>query len=229
MKMRSTVTRLLVVLVLLALSACTPANKTPVNTVAQFNAEYQRVKSQGYRIHPGDVLDITFFYTPEYNATSVPVRPDGKIQLPLAGDFAIAGMTPDEASAALKKVYSSQLKNPDLAIIVKTFGANSVVVQGSVRNPGELPLSGEASLLQAIGRAGSFTGTADISKVTVVRHSGGGTPMSIVLDLRRALTGADPELDIPLLPGDVIFVPDLNGKQPSTVDLFGTTPNPSPQ
>ncbi|HVT54073.1 MAG TPA: polysaccharide biosynthesis/export family protein [Dongiaceae bacterium] len=229
MKMRSTVTQLLVVLLLLGLAACTPANKTPLNTVAQFNAEYQRVKSEGYRIHPGDVLDITFFYTPEYNATNVPVRPDGKIQLPLAGDFAIAGMTPDQAGAALKKVYSSQLKNPDLAIMVKTFGANSVVVQGSVRNPGELPLSGDASLLQTIGRAGSFTDTADLSKVTVVRHSTGSTPMVIVLDLRKALTGAAPQLDIPLLPGDVIFVPDLNGKQPSAVDLFGTTPSPSPE
>lgn len=221
--MRSAVTRFLVIMLSLGLAACTDTKKAPLNTVGQFNAEYQRVKSEGYRIHPGDVLDINFFYTPEYNAKDVPVRPDGKIQLPLAGDFAIAGMTPEQAGTELKKIYSSQLKDPDLAVMVKTFGANSVVVQGAVRNPGELQLSGNSSLLQAIGRAGSFAETADLSKVTVVRHSTGGTPMVVVLDLRKALTGAAPQLDIPMLPGDVVFVPDLNGKAPSNIDVFGTT------
>jgi polysaccharide export outer membrane protein len=227
MKMRSVVTTLLAVMLLMGLAACAEKPKS-VNTIAQFNAEYQRVKSEGYKIHAGDVLDINFFYTPEYNAKDVPVRPDGKIQLPLAGDFPIAGMTPDEAGEALKKVYSSQLKNPDLAIMVKTFGANSVVVQGMVRNPSEIQLAGNQSLLTIIGRAGSFSDDADISHVSVVRHSGGGTPMVLVLDLRKALTGAAPQFDIPMLPGDVVYVPSLNGKIPSKIDIFGNPSEPSP-
>ena len=224
--MRSAITKLLVVLLLLGLAACADKPKN-VNTIAQFNAEYQRVKNEGYKIHAGDVLDINFFYTPEYNAKDVPVRPDGKIQLPLAGDFAIAGMTPEQAGTELKKIYSSQLKNPDLAIMVKTFGANSVVVQGMVRNPAEVQLAGSTSLLQIIGRAGSFSDDADISHVSVVRHSTGGTPMVVVLDLRKALTGAAPQLDIPLLPGDVVYVPSLNGKQPSSIDIFGSPSQPA--
>jgi len=224
--MRSAITKLLVVLLLLGLAACADKPKN-VNTIAQFNAEYQRVKNEGYKIHAGDVLDINFFYTPEYNAKDVPVRPDGKIQLPLAGDFAIAGMTPEQAGTELKKIYSSQLKNPDLAIMVKTFGANSVVVQGMVRNPAEVQLAGSTSLLQIIGRAGSFSDEADISHVSVVRHSTGGTPMVVVLDLRKALTGAAPQLDIPLLPGDVVYVPSLNGKQPSNIDIFGSPSQPA--
>jgi polysaccharide export outer membrane protein len=228
MNMRSALTKLLAVMVLLGLAACADQPKH-VNTIAQFNAEYQRVKSEGYKIHAGDVLDINFFYTPEYNAKDVPVRPDGKIQLPLAGDFPIAGMTPEQASAQLKKVYSSQLKNPDLAIMVKTFGANSVVVQGMVRNPSEIQLNGSQSLLQVIGRAGSFSDNADISHVSVVRHStGGATPMVLVLDLREALTGAAPQLDIPLLPGDVVYVPSLNGKTPAKIDIFGNPSQPAP-
>jgi protein involved in polysaccharide export with SLBB domain len=212
MKMRSVVTTFLAVMLLLGLTACADKPKN-VNTIAQFNAEYQRVKSEGYKIHAGDVLDINFFYTPEYNAKDVPVRPDGKINLPLAGDFPIAGMTPEQAGEELKKVYSSQLKNPDLAIMVKTFGSNSVVAQGALRNPTEV---------QIIGRAGSFAFDADVSHVTVVRHSGGGTPMVLVLDLRKALTGASPQSDIPILPGDVIYVPSLNGKAPpSNLDIFG--------
>jgi polysaccharide export outer membrane protein len=227
MKMRSVVTTLLAVMLLMGLAACAAKPKN-VNTIAQFNAEYQRVKSEGYKIHAGDVLDINFFYTPEYNAKDVPVRPDGKINLPLAGDFPIAGMTPEQASGELKKVYSSQLKNPDLAIMVKTFGANSVVVQGMVRNPSEVQLAGNQSLLQIIGRAGSFSDDADISHVSVIRHSGGGTPMVLVLDLRKALTGATPQFDIPLLPGDVVYVPSLNGKVPSKIDVFGSPTQPAP-
>jgi polysaccharide export outer membrane protein len=227
MKMRSVVTTLLAVMLLMALAACADKPKN-VNTIAQFNAEFQRVKSEGYKIHAGDVLDINFFYTPEYNAKDVPVRPDGKINLPLAGDFPIAGMTPEQAGQELKKVYSSQLKNPDLAIMVKTFGANSVVVQGMVRNPSEVQLAGNQSLLQIIGRAGSFSDDADISHVSVIRHSGGGTPMVLVLDLRKALTGATPQFDIPLLPGDVVYVPSLNGKVPSKIDVFGSPTQPAP-
>ena len=225
--MRSLVTTLLAVMLLLGLAACAAKPKN-VNTIAQFNAEYTRVKSEGYKIHAGDVLDINFFYTPEYNAKDVPVRPDGKINLPLAGDFPIAGMTPEQAGEELKKVYSSQLKNPDLAIMVKTFGANSVVVQGMVRNPSEIQLAGNQSLLTIIGRAGSFSDDADISHVSVVRHSGGGTPMVLVLDLRQALTGTAPQFDIPMLPGDVVYVPSLNGKIPSKIDVFGNPSEPSP-
>ena len=183
--------------------------KTKTNTINQFNAEYQRVKSQGYKIQPGDTLDITFFYTPEYNATSVPVRPDGKIQLSLVGDFPIAGMTPEQAGAELKKAYTRELKNPDLAVIVKTFGASAVVVQGEVRTPSQIPLIGNATLLQVISQAGSFLPTADIRNVTVVRHSTGDKPLVTVVNLQEALQGVNPGNDIPMLPGDVVFVPAL--------------------
>jgi polysaccharide export outer membrane protein len=207
----------------LMLVGCEDTVPTRTNSVNQFNAEYQRVNTVGYQIHAGDVLDITFFYTPEYNSSGVPVRPDGKIQLPLVGEFPIAGMTPAQAGTELKKLYSSQLKNPDLAVVVRTFGANTVLVQGEVRNPAELPIPGGATVLQAIGRAGSFLPTADISKVTVVRHSTGGTPLVVVLDLRQVLQGGNPGLDVPLLPGDVVYVPTLTGKAPA-FDLFGKTP-----
>jgi len=189
------------------LTGCAPKMKT--DTINQFNAEYNRVKGQGYQIQPGDTLDITFFYTPEYNATSVPVRPDGKIQLSLVGDFPIAGMTPDQASTELKKAYTKELKNPDLAVIVKTFGASSVVVQGEVKTPAQIPLIGNATLLQVLSQAGGFLPTADIRNITVVRHSTGAKPLITVVNLQAALDGTQPANDIPMLPGDVVFVRPL--------------------
>jgi protein involved in polysaccharide export with SLBB domain len=204
--MRQAMVLVLAALVI-GLVGCTPKMKT--NTINQFNAEYDRVKSQGYQIQPGDTLDITFFYTPEYNATSVPVRPDGKIQLSLVGDFPIAGMTPDQAAAELKKIYTKELKNPDLAVIIKTFGASAVVVQGEVRNPAQVPLIGNARLIQIISQAGGFLPTADIRNVTIVRHSTGGKPLVTVVNLQAALQGTDPANDIGMLPGDVVFVRPL--------------------
>lgn len=189
------------------LVGCAPKMKT--NTINEFNAEYNRVKGQGYQIQPGDTLDITFFYTPEYNASSVPVRPDGKIQLSLVGDFPIAGMTPDQAATELKKVYTKELKNPDLAVIVKTFGASAVVVQGEVKTPAQIPLIGNATLLQVLSQAGGFLPTADIRNITVVRHSTGAKPLITVVNLQAALDGTQPANDIPMLPGDVIFVRPL--------------------
>jgi protein involved in polysaccharide export with SLBB domain len=192
---------------LIGLGGCAPKIKT--NTINQFNAEYDRVKAQGYQIQPGDTLDITFFYTPEYNATSVPVRPDGKIQLSLVGDFPIAGKTPDQAAAELKQIYTKELKNPDLAVMVKTFGASAVVVQGEVRNPSQIPLIGNARLLQIISQAGGFLPTADIRNVTIVRHSTGGKPLVTIVNLQDALQGVNPANDIGMLPGDVVFVRPL--------------------
>ena len=229
--MRHIIVAIAAVLVL-GLFGCVP--KVHTNTVAQFNAEYQRVKSSGYQIQPGDTLDITFFYTPEYNSTGVPVRPDGKIQLSVVGDFPIAGMTPDQASAELKKAYSRELKNPDLAVQVKSFGANSVVVQGEVRTPGEIPLTGDATVLQMIGRAGSFLPTADMRNVTVVRHSTGGAPLVVVLDLLDAMQGVNPGMDIPVLAGDQIYVPTrvapgTNDRKSAPESMAPAVANPAPQ
>jgi polysaccharide export outer membrane protein len=212
----------------LVLGLCGCGPKVQVNTINQFNAEYQRVKSTGYLIQPGDTLDITFFYTPEYNATGVPVRPDGRIQLSLVGDFQVAGMTPDQAGAELKKAYTRELKNPDLAVIVKTFGANNVVVQGEVRLPGEIALLGNSTVLQVIGKAGSFLPTANPKKVTVVRHSTGGKPLVVVLDLNSAMQGVNPGYDIPVLPGDMIFVPPLLTPLGSGTSKGPTPMAPSP-
>jgi polysaccharide export outer membrane protein len=204
--MRHAIVLILAALVI-GLGGCAPKVKT--NTINQFNAEYDRVKAQGYQIQPGDTLDITFFYTPEYNATSVPVRPDGKIQLSLVGDFPIAGKTPDQAATELKQIYNKELKNPDLAVMVKTFGASAVVVQGEVRNPAQIPLVGNARLLQIISQAGGFLPTADIRNVTVVRHSTGGKPLVTVVNVQDALQGVNTANDIAMLPGDVVFVRSL--------------------
>jgi protein involved in polysaccharide export with SLBB domain len=93
--------------------------------------------------------------------------------------------------------------------LVFTFGASAVVVQGEVRNPAQVPLVGNARLLQVISQAGGFLPTADIRNVTIVRHSTGGKPLVTIVNLQDALQGVKPENDIAMLPGDVVFVKPL--------------------
>jgi protein involved in polysaccharide export with SLBB domain len=92
---------------------------------------------------------------------------------------------------------------------VKTFGASAVVVQGEVKTPAQIPLIGNATLLQVLSQAGGFLPTADIRNITVVRHSTGAKPLITVVNLQAALDGTEPANDIPMLPGDVVFVRPL--------------------
>ena len=69
---------------------------------------------------PGDVMDIKFFYTPELNDSQA-VRPDGKIMLQLVGEVTAQGRTPDELRAELVHLYTSELKNPEIAVIVRSL------------------------------------------------------------------------------------------------------------
>ena len=183
-----------------------------------------------YVIGADDSLSIVYWDHKEMSADVV-VRPDGKIQLSLVGDFPIAGMTPDQAAVELKKIYTKELKNPDLAVIVKTFGASAVVVQGEVRSPAQIPLIGNARLLQIISQAGGFLPTADIRNVTIVRHSTGGKPLVTVVNLQDALQGVNPANDIGMLPGDVVFVRPLkmnDGNRGSGMPVL-TAPSAEPE
>jgi polysaccharide biosynthesis/export protein PslD len=78
--------------------------------------------STPYKLQVKDAIDVEFTYHPEMNRT-VRVRPDGRISIPRKKDVSVAGMTPDQVSAMLKQVYSDLLKDPEITITVREFGA----------------------------------------------------------------------------------------------------------
>jgi polysaccharide export outer membrane protein len=109
----------------------------------------------------------------------------------------------------LEKKYVGQLKNPEIAVIVRAVRAPyRIYVDGQVRTPGEYEIVGSLSVLQAIARAGGMNpDTAKTSEVKVIRRDQDGKAIVIVVDLDRVLNEGDLKQDIRLLPYDFVYVP----------------------
>jgi protein involved in polysaccharide export with SLBB domain len=157
-----------------------------------------------YIIQPGDHLDIRFFYNSDLSDLSI-VRPDGRISLQLIGEVMAAGQSPRELTSLLTEMYDKELKNPEITVIVRSFGSR-VYVDGQVEEPGEVELLGPLTVMQAISRVGGLTDEA-WKEALVIRRIKGQEPLVIELDLNKVLTGEDFGQDIGLVPFDIVYVP----------------------
>jgi protein involved in polysaccharide export with SLBB domain len=167
------------------------------------------VDDERYIIQPGDTLSIKFFFNPELNEQDLIVRPDGLISLQLVNEIQAAGLTPVQLKSLLAEKYKGQLKNPEIAVIVRSVREPyRIYVDGQVRSPGEFEIIGTLSVLQAIARAGGMLeDTAKKSDVKVIRRDQDGQAFVINVDLNSALYGGDLSQDIRLLPYDFVYVP----------------------
>lgn len=159
-----------------------------------------------YKIQVGDELDVKFYFNPDLNE-HLTVRPDGRISLQLVPEIVAAGMTPGQLTDRLKQAYASELSNPEVAVIVRTFNAQRVYVAGEVERPGEVRLAGPLTALQAVAMASGFKDTARLTQVLVIRRKPDRTPLVIPVNLKLAIAGADMRQDLGLLPYDVVYVP----------------------
>jgi len=193
----------------LFLVACAPnavVNPTPINQMNQQAQAYSQAPKE-YVIEVGDTLDVKFMYNAELNELLIPVRPDGRISLQLANDIPAAGLTPTQLRTILAEKYSAELKKPEIAVIVRTFGGHKVFVDGEVVYPGPVDFKGRMTLYQAISQARGLRETARLSNVIVIRKDFEGKPMAANLDLRKVINGTDPSQDIALMPYDIVYVP----------------------
>lgn len=171
--------------------------------------ETKGIVDERYVIQPGDTLSIKFFFNPELNEEDIVVRPDGRISLQLVHEVTAANLTAPQLTNLLAEKYKGQLKNPEIAVIVRSIrGPYRVYVDGQVSRPGEFELVGSLSVLQAIARAGGLKeDTASKSEVKVIRRGPDGQPFVINIDLKKVLNGGDLSQDINLHPYDILYVP----------------------
>jgi protein involved in polysaccharide export with SLBB domain len=170
--------------------------------------EFQAALPAGkYLIQPGDELDIRFFHTPNLNVT-LPVRPDGYISLPYVGDVQASGKDAKELSEELMAQFKTELRNPEITVIVRTFSGYRVHVGGNVGKPGVFPLQGTTTVLDSIFAAGGAKRGAMMSQVVVIRRIPRGSYQVIPLDLEAVLEGKDFRQNIQLLPYDAVYVPN---------------------
>jgi polysaccharide export outer membrane protein len=158
-----------------------------------------------YIIGADDVLDISVWKEPDVSRI-VPVRPDGKISLPLISDVQAAGLTPNELAATLTERFKKFLNNPQVTVIVTQINSRRVYVVGEVTHPGAFPLLPNMTVLQALADAGGFTPFANRKKIHILRTTNG-KQNEMPFEYDRVLDGSKSSENIMLIPGDEIVVP----------------------
>ena len=158
-----------------------------------------------YIIGVEDLIQIAVWKNPDLS-TTVPVRPDGKISLPLIDDVPAAGLTPLQLKDELTKRWKAFLSAPEVSVIVKEVNSFKVYLVGEIARAGELRLKGRTRLLQALSLAGGFTPFADRGKIIVLRASNG-TELRYEINYNKVVSGARPEDNLVLQAGDTIIVP----------------------
>ncbi|HKN46678.1 MAG TPA: polysaccharide biosynthesis/export family protein [Candidatus Polarisedimenticolia bacterium] len=157
-----------------------------------------------YRIGPEDVLEISVWKN-EAMSQTVPVRPDGKISLPLLNDVQAAGMTPMELKESLAKMLSEYMPNPEVSVIVREVRSFKVSVIGEVAHPGRYELKSRTTVLDVLAQAGGFTEFAARSRIVILR-GGDKRVEKIRFNFNKAVNdGAVGNVD--LRPGDIVLVP----------------------
>jgi polysaccharide export outer membrane protein len=142
-------------------------------------------------------------------STSVPVRPDGRISIPLVQSIQAAGKTPEELASDLEKALSQYIRSPLVTVIVKNFvGAYSqqVRVVGQAAKPRALSYRSGMTLLDAMIDVGGLTKFAAGNDAKVVRHLPDGTQKTIPVRLDDLMNG-DIKYNMPLRPGDILIIP----------------------
>jgi polysaccharide export outer membrane protein len=165
----------------------------------------QQTPAPRYTIHPGDIIDISYRFTPVFDQT-VTVQPDGYISLKVGGSVKVSDLTADEAHDVIVKRASEHLNAPEVALTFKDFRAPYIVVGGEVQKPGKLPFLEGTSALQAIILAGGFMDDAKDGQVLLFRRLNTEMAEVHVLKLNKLNHRIDLAHDQPLQPGDMILV-----------------------
>jgi polysaccharide export outer membrane protein len=158
-----------------------------------------------YTIGPQDVLDISVWKEPELTR-SVPVRPDGKISLPLLNDVQAAGLTPSELAAQITTNLKKFVTAPQVTVIVTAINSQRVFIIGEVLRPGAFPLLPGMTVLQALSSAGGFTQFASLSKIYILRNEDG-KQTKHPFNYKAAINGKQVDQNFLMKAGDQIVVP----------------------
>ena len=158
-----------------------------------------------YLIGPEDVLDITVWKNCPDLCRTVPVRPDGKLSLPLVNDVQAAGLSPMDLRQHLTEQLAEYLPSPEVSVIVREVHNFKVAVVGSVKMPGDYEIKSQATVLELIARAQGLTEFANRDKIVVLRQNGTKTER-IKFNYRKVAEGDDQD-NFYVRAGDIIVVP----------------------
>jgi polysaccharide export outer membrane protein len=159
-----------------------------------------------YVIGVDDVLAINVWKEPDVSRT-VPVRSDGKISLPLAGEVQASGETPLQLEKLLATKLQSFISEPEVTVIVSEVKSQKFNVLGMVARPGSYPLTNSATVLDAIALAGGFRDFAKQKSIYILRQNPDGGQSRLPFNYKEVIRGKDSAQNIKLQPRDTIVVP----------------------
>ena len=161
---------------------------------------------QDYVIGPQDLLTIDVWHEPELSQ-SVPVRPDGKISLPLIGDMEVSGLTPRTLQARLAQELDAYIHKPQVTVIVREVNSRKFYIIGQIERPGTYSLSAHMTVLDALATAGGFRDFAKVQQIYLLRLRPDGSRNRLHFDYKAAVNGKASYRDIELQIGDTLVVP----------------------
>jgi polysaccharide export outer membrane protein len=162
--------------------------------------------SSDYVIGPEDMLQITVWKNDALSRT-LPVRPDGKISLPLLHDIQAAGLTPMQLRDKIAAALGEFMPNPEVAVTVTDVRSYRVSVLGEVQKPGVLQLKADTTVLEAIALAGGFRDFASPGKIMILRKETNGATRKIPFNYNRVVKDNRSQDNVTLKSGDVVVVP----------------------
>jgi polysaccharide biosynthesis/export protein len=158
-----------------------------------------------YVIGGQDMLDISVWKEPELTRV-VPVRPDGKISLPLLNDVQATGLTPLQLAAQITEGLKKFVTNPQVTVIVTQINSQRIYILGEVNRAGAYPLLPNMTILQGLSSAGGFTQFAKQSKIYMFRTENG-KQVKYPFNYKDVINGKQPEQNVMLKAGDTVVVP----------------------
>ena len=158
-----------------------------------------------YRIGRQDLLEIHVFDLKELDQT-VRVSDDGSISLPLLGRLQVAGLSKGELEELIARLLEERfVRNPQVTIFVKEYQSKRVAVSGAVKKPDTYEMLGDKTLLEMISLAGGLD--KDLGKEIIIFRATDDGTQRISIDLDKLVYEGDPSLNVPVVPGDIVYVP----------------------
>src|SRR6202165_1540769 len=157
-----------------------------------------------YVIGADDTLRISVWKEPELSEI-LPVRPDGKISMPLLNDIPAAGLTPLQLKDSITEKLKKYIADPRVTVVVTAMNSQRVFVTGEVTHTGAMPLLPNMTMLQVLSSAG-FTQFANVKNIYLLRTENG-KQVKLPFNYKEVVKGNHPEQNIMLKPGDTVVVP----------------------
>jgi polysaccharide export outer membrane protein len=200
----------LIVSVLAFLAGCAGQPVSSPEEIREALAKGSDAMPEDYVLGPTDVVTVSVWRNQDLSL-SVPVRPDGKISVPLVGDVMASGRTPEELAASVRGSLEQYIREPQVSVVVTSMGSNEftdrVRVTGAVRQPISTPHRQGMTVLDIFLSAGGANEFAALDEARLHRKMDGKV-VSIPIRLDEILTEGDIETNYKVRPGDILAIPE---------------------